>query len=65
MNPYQHDLDRNDANYAPLTPVSFIERTAYIWPQRVAVIHGDRRYTWRETYDRSRRLASALAKHGI
>jgi fatty-acyl-CoA synthase len=65
MNPYQQDLDRNDANYAPLTPVSFLERTAYIWPQRVAVIHGDRRYTWRETYDRSRRLASALAKHGI
>jgi len=65
MNPYAQDLDRNGANYAPLTPVSFIARTAYIWPDRTAVIHGPRRYTWKETYDRSRRLASALARHGI
>ena len=65
MNPYAQGLDRNDANYATLTPVSFLARTAYIWPERVAVIHGDRRYTWQETYDRSRRLASALARHGI
>jgi len=65
MNPYAQDLDRNHANYAPLTPVSFLARTAYIWPERTAVIHGTRRYTWRETYDRSRRLASALVKRGI
>jgi fatty-acyl-CoA synthase len=65
MNVYEKDLDRNDANYAPLNPVSFLARTAYIWPQRVAVIHGARRYTWQETYDRSRRLASALARRGV
>jgi fatty-acyl-CoA synthase len=65
MNPYAKDLDRNDANYAALTPVSFLARTAYIWPERTAVIHGPRRYTWRETYERSRRLASALAKQGV
>jgi fatty-acyl-CoA synthase len=65
MNPYAQDLDRNDANYATLTPVSFLARTAYIWPERTAVIHGSRRYTWRETYERSRRLASALAKQGV
>ena len=64
MNPYAQDLDRNDANYAPLTPVSFLARTAYIWPERTAVIHGARRYTWKETYERSRRLASALAAAG-
>ena len=65
MNAYEQDLDRNDANYAALTPVSFLARTAYTWPQRIAVVHGARRYTWQETYDRSRQLASALARHGI
>ena len=65
MNPFARDLDRNAANYVPLTPVSFLARTAYIWPNRIAVIHGDRRYTWAQTYERSRRLASALAQHGI
>jgi len=65
MNPYAHDLDRNPANYAPLTPVSFLARTAEIWPRRLAVVHGTRRYTWEATYARSRRLASALAGWGI
>ena len=65
MNPYAQDLDRTDANYAALTPVSFLARTSYIWPERTAVIHGPRRYTWKETYERSRRLASALAGQGI
>src|SRR6266850_2227518 len=62
---YDRDLGRNAANYAPLTPLSLIARTAYIWPERPAVIHGERRYTWSETYARSRRLASALARRGI
>ncbi|MEO8506912.1 MAG: acyl-CoA synthetase [Betaproteobacteria bacterium] len=65
MNVYAQDLDRNDANFAPLTPVSFLARTAFIWPRRTAVIHGQRRYTWRETYDRARRLASALTRAGV
>ena len=46
MNPYTQNLYRNEANYATLTPVSFLARTAYTWPNRVAVIHGARRYTW-------------------
>ena len=62
---YEQDLGRNPANYAALTPLSFIERAAYVYPGRVAVIDGGRRYTWKETYARSRRLASALAKRGI
>jgi fatty-acyl-CoA synthase len=62
---YDRDLDRCDANFAPLTPLSLIARTAYTWPEHVAVIHGARRYTWAETYARSRRLASALARAGI
>jgi fatty-acyl-CoA synthase len=65
MNAYERDLDRSEANYAALTPVSLLARTAYIWPQRTSVIHGERRYTWGQTYERARRLASALAARGI
>ncbi len=64
-NPYSIGLDKNAANYTPLTPLSFIERTAYIYPQRTSVLHGARRFTWAETYARSRRLASALQANGI
>jgi fatty-acyl-CoA synthase len=64
-NPYATDLDKNPANYVPLTPLSFIERSAYVYPDRIAVVHGARRSTWAETYARSRRLASALARRGI
>jgi fatty-acyl-CoA synthase len=64
-NPYAKDLDRNQANYVPLTPLSFIERSAYVYPERLAVVHGAQRYTWKETYARCRRLASALARRGI
>ena len=63
--PYDRDLERNPANYTPLTPLSLIARTAYTYPDRVSVVHGDRRYTWAQTYERSRRLASALARAGI
>src|SRR5690349_20891650 len=62
---FDQQLDRCAANYAPLTPLSFIARTAYTWPDRVAVVHGPRRYTWSETYVRARKLASVLARHGI
>ena len=63
--PYEQDLDKNPANYAPLTPLSFIERAAQVYPDQVAVIHGNGRFTWRETYARARRLGAALAKRGI
>jgi fatty-acyl-CoA synthase len=63
--PYEVDLERNPANYAPLTPLTFIEWSASVYPDRAAVIHGARRYTWKETYARCVRLASALAKRGI
>ena len=62
---YDRDLDRNAANYVALTPLSLIARTAEIWPRQLAVVHGERRYTWAETYARSRRLASALARAGV
>src|SRR5271166_2286435 len=64
-NPYEVDLDRNPANYQPLSPLGLIARAAAIYPARTAVIHGARRYSWAESYARCRRLASALAKRGI
>ena len=58
-------LEKNAANYVPLTPLSFLARTAAIYPQRPAIVHGSLRRTWGEVYARSRRLASALARRGI
>ena len=62
---YLSGLDKNAANYTPLNPVTFLERAAAIYPERVSVIHGATRFTWAETYARCRRLASALARRGI
>jgi fatty-acyl-CoA synthase len=64
-NPYDADLDQNAANYVPLSPLSFLRRTASVYPDRTAVIHGNLRRTWAQTYERARRLASALARRGI
>ena len=64
-NPYAHGLDKNPANYTPLTPLTFLDRSAYVYPHRLSLIHGQRRYTWAETYARSRRLASALVLANI
>ena len=58
-------LRPNEANFAPLTPISFLPRAAEIYPDRVAVIHGKRRYTYRQFYERARRLASALSRAGV
>lgn len=63
--PYDTDLDRNPANYQPLTPLGFLERAASVFPDRTAIIHGALRRTYADFYARSRRLASALAKRGI
>ncbi|WP_230411727.1 acyl-CoA synthetase [Denitromonas iodatirespirans] len=64
-NAYQHGLEKNPANYVPLSPLSYIERTVAVYPTRTSVIHGARSFTWAETYARCRRLASALQQHGI
>ena len=64
-NPYAIDLDRNAANFAALTPLTFLEWSAYTYPTRLAVVHGERRFSWAETYARCRQLASALARRGI
>jgi fatty-acyl-CoA synthase len=64
-NIYEIGLDRVQANHVPLTPLTLIERAAAVYPDRTAVIHGKRSYSWAETYARCRRLGSALARRGI
>lgn len=64
-NIYKQGLEKNAANYVPLSPLTFIARSAYIYPDRVSVIHGQRRFTWLQTFNRARRLASALEARGI
>jgi len=62
---YLVGLDKGLANYTPLTPLTYMERAAYVYPDLPSVVHGKLRYTWKETYARCRRLASALARRGI
>ena len=62
---YDVGLDKNAANFAPLTPLTFLAWSARVFPNRPAVIHGERRFDWQETYHRCRRLASALRSRGI
>ena len=64
-NIFEQGLPRNEANHAPLTPLSFLERTAQVYPERTAVIHGALRRTWGDVYGRCRQLASALVRHGV
>ena len=63
--PYDTDLDRNPANFQPLTPLGFLERAAAVFPDHTAIIHGPLKRSYAEFYARARRLASALAKRGI
>jgi fatty-acyl-CoA synthase len=63
--PYDVGLEKNAANHAPLTPLVFLEWAAEVYPERLAIVHGTRRQTWRQTAERCRRLASALAARGI
>jgi fatty-acyl-CoA synthase len=65
MTPYDIDLDRNPANFQPLTPLSFLERSAAIFPDRTAIIHGGLHRSYAQFYARARRLAGALAGRGI
>lgn len=63
--PFDQHLARNAANFAAITPLSFIERTAAVYPQRLAIVHGSLRQTWGQTYARCRQLASSLQQAGI
>src|SRR4029077_9417636 len=63
--PYDTDLERNAANFQPLTPLSFLARAAAVYPDQTAIIHGQRSWTYREFFARPKKLAAALAKRGI
>ena len=64
-NKYEQGLGKNAANFTPLTPLSFIERTARVFPDHTAVVHGETQRSWTETYQRCIKLASALNRRGI
>ena len=64
-NMYNQGLEKNPANHAQLTPLTFLERAAFVYPNRRSVVHGAQTFTWKETYARCRRLASALASLGV
>src|SRR5437016_6128067 len=63
--PYEVGLGKNAANFVPLSPIGFLLRAAAVYPNRASVIHGERRYSWRQSLERCRRLASALAARGV
>src|SRR5881394_4652126 len=65
QNQYSIGLDKNAANYVPLTPLSFLERSAAVYPDHVSTVYEGRSFTWSETYARCRRFASWLAGRGI
>ena len=65
MDIFERDLDLNQANYQPLSPIGFLERSAMIYPDKVAIIHGERKITYREYLANAKRLASALSAKGI
>jgi len=64
-NPYSIGLDKNPANYQPLTPIGLLERAAAVYPEHTAIIHGSKRVSYSDFYARARRLASALVSRGI
>ena len=65
MSIYDQGLEKTPANYVPLSPVSFVERTAEVYGDLPSIVHGERRYLWRETRERSARLAAALRALGV
>jgi fatty-acyl-CoA synthase len=65
VSPYSAGMEKNPANYAALSPLSFLAKAAAVYPERIALIHGQRRISWADTYKRCRRLASALAGRGV
>jgi fatty-acyl-CoA synthase len=65
MSYYDTNLDKNDANYVPLSPLSFLERTKNIYPNYEAIVYESRSYTWSEVYKRCVKFASALEKIGV
>ncbi len=64
-NQYNQGLGKNSANYVALSPLTFIKRAAYVYPTKTAVVYGEKRFTWKETYQRACQLGDVLQQHGI
>ena len=62
---YNTNLNKNHANFTPLSPLSFLQRSAEVYPNRLSIVHGSKKYTWSDTFKRSKQLASALTKKGV
>ena len=62
---YDQGLDKNSANYVPLSPLSFLRRSAMVYPKRLSIIQDGKQYTWAETYERVKRFASSLSRLGV
>lgn len=62
---YDQGLDKNSANYVPLSPLSFLRRSAMVYPKRLSIIQDSKQYTWAETYERVKRFASSLSRLGV
>jgi len=65
VNPYEQDLGKNAANFQQLTPLTFLERSAAVYPDHTAIVHGAKRISYRQYYDRARQLTSSLVGHGV
>ncbi len=65
MNNFEQGMHKNDANFVPLTPISFLDRIKDVFPDYEAIVYKERKYSWRQVYDRCIRFASALTKVGI
>ena len=65
MQKHYQELKKNKANYIPLSPLSFLARTADIFGARTSIVYEDRHYSWQQTFERSRAIASALTSHGL
>ena len=62
MNNFEQGMHKNDANFVPLTPISFLDRIKDVYPDYEAIVYKERKYSWRQVYDRCTRFASALTK---
>ena len=58
-------MSKRKANHVPLSPLSFLKRTFNLYPDEVSIIYGDKKFNWRETYERCVKLASSLKQHGL
>lgn len=65
LNPYEYGMPRDAANFQALSPLGFLERAASVCPEHLALINGDQRQTWGQTYRRCTQLAAALSQRGI